>query len=391
MALASRLFQRVVLIISSVVIAISLTVLGIFTFFPSLAEEFTAGLRPTLFYAPLPQDSLDPDLEQEYEQVIGVAHNSGDSVSATLAALYSGADAIEIDVVSLDGALYSSHASPLPWIGTGVFRGPRLEAVWTAAAQTDLVKFDLKESSSQFLHLVHEFLAIHRQQHQVVVATDDPASLRFLDDRMPDLLLFYSIGDRRDFETLQDDENLAALIDGVTIQHEVVDAETARWLNEHELRILAWTVNDIERANELIRLGVNGITTDNLALLSLFGGQRQGEDSLDQTEATPESGEAPTTIATPQRSGRSLAASTQARRQPGRTGIRASHAARMGRGSTRAHLQTASSEGNDVISTGAVRSTAQWRNLSRRWLQVRNSEAITHRPVGPRVSRGVHA
>lgn len=273
-------------------IAISVVALGIFIFFPTLAEEFTAGLRPSLFYAPLPQDVIAADLEQEYEQVFGVAHNSGDSVPATLAALASGADAIEIDVVSLDGALYSSHAPPLPWIGSSVFRGPSLEAVWTAAAQTDLVKFDLKESTPEFLELVLGFLATHKQDHQVVIATDDPASLRFFADRMPDVLRFFSVGDREELTSLREDPDLVALIDGVSIQEALVDEETAGWLNERDLRVLVWIVNDLGRANDLVRLGVDAITTDNLALMGLLGGQRREESTLEPAGATTESGDA---------------------------------------------------------------------------------------------------
>jgi hypothetical protein len=151
-----RVLQHALLVISSIVIATSLTALGIFIFYPTTAEEFTSGLRPSIFYASLPSGLIAPDLEKDYERVFGVAHNSGDSIQATLASLASGADAIEIDVVSLDGELYSSHAPPLPFIGPAVFRGPSLDAVWTAAAQTDLVKFDLKESSPEFLDLVHD-------------------------------------------------------------------------------------------------------------------------------------------------------------------------------------------------------------------------------------------
>jgi len=37
--------------------------------------------------------------------------------------------------------------------------------------------------------------------------------------------------------------------------------------HRHKLLILAWTVNDSQRLNELVRLGVDGITTANLAIL----------------------------------------------------------------------------------------------------------------------------
>ncbi|HVL24903.1 MAG TPA: glycerophosphodiester phosphodiesterase [Thermomicrobiales bacterium] len=282
-----RILNRGLLGAASIAIAVSLALLGVFIFNPKMAEEFTSGLRPSLFFAELPPDQIDPDLEHQYEQIIGVGHNSGDSVTATLSALVAGADAIELDVVSLDGRLYSSHASPLPLVGGGLFRGPSVEEIWAAAAQTDLVKFDLKETSPQFLRLVHDFLATHRRQHQVIIVTRDPASLRFFAGSMPEVIRYYSIGDQSQLTTLRENPELVRLIDGVSIRHTLLDEETTAWLTGQGLHVGAWTVNDLERANELIRMGVEGITTDNLALLALFGGQQRGEDPSQQNPVAP--------------------------------------------------------------------------------------------------------
>jgi len=46
-----------------------------------------------------------------------------------------------------------------------------------------------------------------------------------------------------------------------------VDANLVTWAHRHKLLILAWTVNDGQRLNQLVRLGVDGITTANLAIL----------------------------------------------------------------------------------------------------------------------------
>ena len=39
------------------------------------------------------------------------------------------------------------------------------------------------------------------------------------------------------------------------------------WLHEQHLLVLAWTVNDVHRLNALVRDGVDGVTTANLAIL----------------------------------------------------------------------------------------------------------------------------
>jgi glycerophosphoryl diester phosphodiesterase len=43
------------------------------------------------------------------------------------------------------------------------------------------------------------------------------------------------------------------------------------WVHQHKLLILAWTVNDSQRLNQLVRLHVDGITTANLAILRALG------------------------------------------------------------------------------------------------------------------------
>ena len=92
------------------------------------------------------------------------------------------------------------------------------------------------------------------------------------------------------FRALQADPTLVALVDGVTIRQDLLDEPTVDWLNERGLTALAWTVNDLTRVNELVRLGVDAITTDNLAIMELLGGQRRGEAPLVRPPSTPQAG-----------------------------------------------------------------------------------------------------
>ena len=175
------LAHRALIVGAAAVIAGSLALLGVFAFAGDLAERYTAGKRPTQFYQP----GLDEDLLDDYGDVFGVAHNSGDSVAATTEALAHGADVIEIDVVAVGGRLYAGHDAPLPWIGTRAFRGPPLEEVWAAAVATEVVKLDIKESSPAYLELVLAFLAERRGEHRVIVATGDVPTLRVFAERAP--------------------------------------------------------------------------------------------------------------------------------------------------------------------------------------------------------------
>jgi glycerophosphoryl diester phosphodiesterase len=47
---------------------------------------------------------------------------------------------------------------------------------------------------------------------------------------------------------------------------------TMRWAHERNVLVLAWTVSDRERLDQLLSLGAHGITTANLAVLRALSG-----------------------------------------------------------------------------------------------------------------------
>lgn len=266
-------------LIAVAVISGSLYLIGLFIFDPEGGEEVTIGLRPNQFYAAFdPEDRMYSD--ESYGLVFGVAHNSGARTDATLEALVYGADLIEVDVVEVDGVLRAAHTRPLPIVGQRWFRGPSLEHVWTAAYQADAIKLDLKETSPKFVSLVVEFINSRPEGRAVVVASRENWILRALRVRAPSAILLKSVADRATIEELLQNDSLLAVIDGITVRHTLLDQDIAVWLQHEGLLVFAWTVNDMNRVNELMALGVDGITSDNLAILNLLGGQQRTERDL---------------------------------------------------------------------------------------------------------------
>jgi hypothetical protein len=263
-------------LLAVVVLSGSLYVLGMFIVSPERGEEFTVGLRPPQYFSELDSEQRVFS-DNGYASVFGVAHNSGDRIDSTLEALVYGSDVIEVDVVSLDGTLYSSHTPPLPFLGQRWFRGPELTRVGTAAYQADAIKLDLKETTPEFVRLVAEFVNTYGKWKPILVASRDSQVLRALQSQAPEAIRLLSVPDARALEQLRRDPALLELINGITVRHTAIDADSAEWLNDAGLLVFAWTVNDLERVNELIGLGVDGITSDNLALLNLLGGQARGE------------------------------------------------------------------------------------------------------------------
>lgn len=270
------------------VISISgcLYLLSIFLFDPSGAEEWTVGLRPSQYYADIGADQRVFS-DSVYTSVVGVAHNSGGSIEATLEALISGADVIEVDVAEIDGVLYSAHSPPLPFVGQRWFRGPSLARVWAASLGAEAISLDLKDSSPRYVQLVANFLAARSPFRTVIVSSREPQVLRTLRPLVPNAIMLLSIPDARTLTGLQENDSLVNDIDGVTIRHTVLDADNVTWLRENGLLIFAWTVNDLPRANELIGFGIDAITTDNLGIQTLLSGIPENGSRLDPAPSTP--------------------------------------------------------------------------------------------------------
>ena len=268
-------------------IATCLYLLWLFIFDPAGAEEWTVGLRPSQFYADIEIDAKVFS-DAAYGAVFGVAHNSGGSIEATLEALISGADIIEVDVAEIDGELYSAHSPPLPFVGQRWFRGPSLARVWAASLGAEAISLDLKESSPAFIRLVAEFVDARSPYRQVIISSREVSVLRALRPQVPEAILLLSVPDERTLNILRTDDAALEVIDGVTIRHSVLDSDNVVWLAGQGLLVFAWTVNTLERVNELIGYGVDAITTDNLGIQALLSGNERGErDLVPATETSP--------------------------------------------------------------------------------------------------------
>jgi hypothetical protein len=214
--------------------------MGTFVFMEHELAEFTSGGDPVQFYR-----GQDAALLEDYQNVLGAAHNSGNSQRATRQALAHGADIIEIDVVYFKGDLYAAHHSPLRYIGSRFFRGPSLSEVWDASVQSDVIMLDLKSAKPEMLEDLVSFLRA-KKEHEVAVVSRDPMALQFFRDKMPGAVILYSVHNRKSLDNLIDDETLMATIDGVTVKHTVLNATSSALLKDSGKLIFAWTVNDLE-------------------------------------------------------------------------------------------------------------------------------------------------
>jgi glycerophosphoryl diester phosphodiesterase len=232
------------------------------------AQRYTGAAPPAQFYEKV---QLEPALDREYEHVLGVAHNAGNNLGTLDKALRYGADAIEIDVISARGQFRAGRDQPLPRLARQVFQGPTLAEAWDRAAAADVVKLDLKQTDRGFLNDLVAFVAPRAKSRRVMIASGDPGTLLYLHSRLPEATMLFSLGWPDAVHQLQSDPALQKAIGGVSAFQGLVDANLVAWLHQHKLLVLAWTVNDSQRFNELVRLGVDAITTANLAILRALG------------------------------------------------------------------------------------------------------------------------
>lgn len=231
-----------IVLLAVLVIWGSTAMLGILIVDPNGSEEFTVSRRPTLYYEVFEnEERAFPD--SSYANVLGIAHNSGGRIEATLEAIIFGADVIEVDVVEIDGELYSGHSPPIPFIGPRLFRGPSLEQIWAASYRADALKLDLKESTPAYVELVADFLVSRPMSRDIIVASRSPKALVTLRARAPDAILLLSVPSDDALNALKINEALLQTIDGVTVQESVIDATEMLWLSERDFLVFAWTVN----------------------------------------------------------------------------------------------------------------------------------------------------
>lgn len=269
--LSLRVGHALLIVAALLTIAASAGVLVWFALHEERAARVTVGQRPLLLDAPVDLDALRQ--VDDYALVLGIAHNAGDSVPTTRAALANDAGAIEVDVISIGGRLYAAHDTPWPVFERRAFRGPSLDDVWALASDSPVVALDLKESSPWFIDAVTRFLEERQDDDApaVIVSTPSASALRQLREQAPDAVRVLSVGSRERLAALRASPELLALVDGVSIRHDLLDATAASWLRDQRLLVIAWTVNDFERVNELVELGVHAVTTDNLAILAFLG------------------------------------------------------------------------------------------------------------------------
>jgi hypothetical protein len=224
-------------------------------------QRYAGAAPPTQFVEP-----LDPSPVPQ-RPVFGVAHNAGNNLTTTRAALDHGAAVIEIDVVSVGGDPAAGRVRPWWWLAERVFRGPSLADAWAYAAGSRVIKLDLQQNDRELLDQVAAFVGSRPTSPSVMVSSRDPSALEYLRPRLPRATLLFSAAFLDAVQRVMSDATLRAAVDGISAFEGLVTGAFVSWAHRQHLLVVAWTVNDGRRLGQLLSAGDDGITTQNLAVL----------------------------------------------------------------------------------------------------------------------------
>lgn len=204
-----------------------------------------------------------------------VAHRSPRSADACQAVADAGATVFEIDVQVWGGRLVVSHYLPImgtPFRRDGwrVVRGwnprhePPLADVAELVPRDRVVLLDLKEEDpGRRADLLAAIVATLPASGRYLACTSIVEDLDVLRDK--GFHTWRTIGDQRQLDAVVACGAIAD--DAVTVNHTLLSRDVVDRLHSLTSTVVAWTVNDAQRARWLRDVGVDGLTTDSVAVM----------------------------------------------------------------------------------------------------------------------------
>lgn len=245
----------------AMVVALGVTVGGDFSL---EARQAVFGQRQIQFYVP-----YSGSTPVYLPAVLLVAHNAGNQQETAQRALHHQAMGMEIDVRLVNGVLYATHSSPSSYVPLRAWQAPRLREAWAYSADATVLKLDLKSTGEKALLQLVQFIQARPTDQQIILVSKNHDALIMLDVALPSTLQFLSLSNGAEIDELLLKDGRVEGVDGISIPAWALTSERILALKEHGYAIDAWTVNDVERLVELASLGVDSVTTDNLAFFDM--------------------------------------------------------------------------------------------------------------------------
>lgn len=200
-----------------------------------------------------------------------IAHKAGNTAMHALAAIENVADYVEVDLWLNRGRFEARHErrlfSRLPFLYEGfrISLAPRrpfglAELLEQTEGRVDIF-LDLKNGGPTAAQLVRRSLDEARYRHRLVASSQLWPVLRALRDVAPEVALFYSMGTQAQLDLFLAVAERDASPRGISCRHSLLTPRVIELMHDRGLLVVAWTVDDLDRAAELAGWGVDGITT----------------------------------------------------------------------------------------------------------------------------------
>ena len=215
---------------------------------------------------------------EEQAAPLRVAHRYGNDLASLIAAEAAAVDLIEADLWLHRNRLEVRHRKtmgpvPLLWdrwsLHPGWTRRLGLADILAAARPGSELLLDLKGREADLPQRAIQAMERARPGARYSVSSQNWELLAPFRE-LPQVRVVYSTGSPQAFDraiALARSEGLPA----VGSQNRFLTLERVAALREHVPTFLSWTINDLDRARELLEWGVTGIISDRLELLRELG------------------------------------------------------------------------------------------------------------------------
>ena len=203
-----------------------------------------------------------------------IAHRAGNHLERLMPAAEAGAQIIEIDVWFHRGRLEVGHDKtlgpiPLRWdrwsLALGGRRKLELRDVLERFPPDAKPMFDLKGTDASLPAALHDAIAEYFPNRAYTVSSQNWTYLdEFLGSEGAHVIR--SVGSPEMLAQMRHDLD-AWTGAGIGLDEELLSRAVIEELRERTPLIVTWTVNDLERAIDLVRQGVGGIITDRLEVI----------------------------------------------------------------------------------------------------------------------------
>ncbi len=203
-----------------------------------------------------------------------IAHTGGNSPRLAAAAIEAEADFLEVDLWVHAKRFEARHERalyPLPFLFEKWYLrwAPRkpfgLAELLAANAGRTGIFLDLKNGGETAARLVREAIDRAGAGVRVAASAQHWSILRAVNRISPEVDSFYSIDVAAKLDLFLSITDRDRQPRGISCRHELLSATVVQRLHDRGLMVVAWTVDEIERAVALAAWGVDGITTHRVA------------------------------------------------------------------------------------------------------------------------------